>query len=183
MYRKCVAIVVMDPSTNLCLVGKRARTKDGWQFPQGGVDHGETHEQAAKRELFEEMGIRGCMVEHYKRKCLDVSVSTCCFADINQALSEHEFSQKSYMPSVQFARKAGPFKYDYPSYVKRQEKGQEQIWFLAYKNECVKDLNVVLNDEFSDYEWMHPAGIMNYIVDFKKEVYYKGLSQLGLLCK
>ncbi|HRO34050.1 MAG TPA: RNA pyrophosphohydrolase [Brevundimonas sp.] len=40
--------------------GRRAGT-DGphnWQFPQGGVDDGEDYEAAARRELFEETGVR-----------------------------------------------------------------------------------------------------------------------------
>ncbi len=37
--------------------GKRIRTHS-WQFPQGGIDRGETPEQAMYRELHEEVGLR-----------------------------------------------------------------------------------------------------------------------------
>jgi putative (di)nucleoside polyphosphate hydrolase len=37
--------------------GKRIRT-DSWQFPQGGIDRGETPEQAMIRELHEEVGLK-----------------------------------------------------------------------------------------------------------------------------
>lgn len=31
--------------------------KDGWQFPQGGIDAGESPEQALVREVWEEIGV------------------------------------------------------------------------------------------------------------------------------
>jgi len=57
MYRLNVGIVV-------CKCGKvlmcaRADTqKTSWQFPQGGINEGEAIVDAAKRELFEETGIK-----------------------------------------------------------------------------------------------------------------------------
>ena len=42
--------------------GKRIR-EHSWQFPQGGIKHGESPEQAMYRELFEEVGLRP---EHVK---------------------------------------------------------------------------------------------------------------------
>ena len=39
------------------LICERIHIQNGWQFPQGGVDEGETLEQALTRELWEEIGI------------------------------------------------------------------------------------------------------------------------------
>lgn len=178
-YRQCVAIVVYDAAHNLCLVGKRSKTENGWQFPQGSVDYGETHAQAARRELFEEMGVRGCIVEP-KRE--NVSVTTCCVADIESACHEYackkDNAAESYFPKVQFVKQVGPFCYDYPQHVKRKEKGQEQTWFLAHKN---SNFHVILNDEFCDHSWMTPQTVLQHIVDFKKEVYRNALTALGLV--
>lgn len=58
-YRKNVAAVVLSqayPKKKLFLLARRSDMKDIWQFPQGGVDPGETHEQALFRELKEEIG-------------------------------------------------------------------------------------------------------------------------------
>lgn len=38
------------------LLGERSNLKNVWQFPQGGVDEGETALEAIKREMFEEVG-------------------------------------------------------------------------------------------------------------------------------
>lgn len=38
--------------------------QDAWQFPQGGVDKGESAEQALFRELYEEVGFKGQRCEN-----------------------------------------------------------------------------------------------------------------------
>ena len=54
-YRPNVGIVILNGSGKV-LWARRAR-RDGWQFPQGGVEDGETAEEAVYRELFEEVGL------------------------------------------------------------------------------------------------------------------------------
>lgn len=55
-YRPNVGIVVFNNDGNV-LVGERIHYPEVFQFPQGGMDDGETPEQAAKRELYEEVGL------------------------------------------------------------------------------------------------------------------------------
>lgn len=38
------------------LVGQRTKTPEAWQFPQGGIEDGESLEEALFRELYEEIG-------------------------------------------------------------------------------------------------------------------------------
>jgi putative (di)nucleoside polyphosphate hydrolase len=38
-------------------IAERLKVADAWQFPQGGVDPGESHEAAIHRELWEEIGV------------------------------------------------------------------------------------------------------------------------------
>ena len=54
-FRPNVGIILLNQK-NQVFWGKRIRTHS-WQFPQGGIDRGETPEQALFRELQEEVGL------------------------------------------------------------------------------------------------------------------------------
>lgn len=54
-YRPCVGVALFN-SDGLVLVGERIDTPGAWQMPQGGIDEGESIEEAAFRELQEEIG-------------------------------------------------------------------------------------------------------------------------------
>ena len=60
-YRPNVGIVIVNHK-NEVFWGKRVK-EHAWQFPQGGIDHGESPEVAMYRELFEETGLKP---EHVK---------------------------------------------------------------------------------------------------------------------
>ncbi|MDA7742547.1 RNA pyrophosphohydrolase [Francisellaceae bacterium] len=60
-YRANVAIVIMNEHGKI-FWGKRIRQKS-WQFPQGGLNPGETAIEAMYRELHEEVGLKPHDVE------------------------------------------------------------------------------------------------------------------------
>lgn len=60
-YRKNVGIIVCKKGKVL-LCARADKQNDCWQFPQGGIDSGETIVDAAKRELFEETGIKNIKI-------------------------------------------------------------------------------------------------------------------------
>jgi putative (di)nucleoside polyphosphate hydrolase len=57
-FRAGVVAVLRDARGEFLLCERADRT-GSWQFPQGGIEPGETPEQAFHRELFEELGIEG----------------------------------------------------------------------------------------------------------------------------
>ena len=58
-YRPNVAAIVLSsnyPEKCEFMIARRRGMRRGWQFPQGGIDGGETAEEALMRELKEEIG-------------------------------------------------------------------------------------------------------------------------------
>jgi len=61
IYRPNVAVVVLSaeyPAKKDVFIAERSDLNDIWQFPQGGIDEGESAEEALFRELEEEIGTR-----------------------------------------------------------------------------------------------------------------------------
>ena len=55
-FRPNVGIIVLN-ERGQALWARRVGGKDAWQFPQGGINPGESPEQALYRELYEEVGL------------------------------------------------------------------------------------------------------------------------------
>ena len=67
LYRPNVAAILCRPDGQI-LVAERARFKGAWQFPQGGVDDGESAEQALFREVEEEIGVCRDLISIVKQR-------------------------------------------------------------------------------------------------------------------
>lgn len=66
-YRPCVAALLLNPE-GLLLVAERKDFVDSWQFPQGGIDPGETPRVALVRELNEELSLEPAHFEILEEK-------------------------------------------------------------------------------------------------------------------
>lgn len=60
-YRKNVAAVILNEDGFL-LACQRIDIHKSWQFPQGGIDKGESPENAVRRELMEEIGVENITI-------------------------------------------------------------------------------------------------------------------------
>ena len=126
----------------------KRKNSKNWQFPQGGIDKNEDIFIAALRELYEEVGIEENKVKLIKE-------------------SDHWY------------------KYDLPKKYKRNNflwedfRGQKQKWFLFKLIEKAEiDLNNENNPEFDEFNWIDYWKPLDEIVDFKREIYEKVLTEL-----
>jgi putative (di)nucleoside polyphosphate hydrolase len=61
--RANVGIILLNNDKQV-LWARRVNADDAWQFPQGGINEGETPLEAMYRELEEELGLKAESVEH-----------------------------------------------------------------------------------------------------------------------
>lgn len=146
-YRKNVAIVVFNKSKKL-LICERIKEKGAWQFPQGGIDNGETPKDAALRELWEETSIKSAKLVTILDKPIRYE-----FPDDIRSKLWGKIPNNKYW-------------------------GQDQYWVLLYvdsENEINLSTKI---PEFANYKWDTAESAINSIVDFKKEAYNKALKLL-----
>ena len=151
-YRPNVGIVLLNGS-NEVFWGKRVG-QHSWQFPQGGIQHGESPEEAMYRELHEEVGL---LPEHV------------------QIIGRTRDWLRYDVPE-EFLRRQTANRMQRASY-----RGQKQIWFLLRLTGQDSDIQLRATEhpEFDAWRW-HPYWIeLNTVVDFKREVYELALSELA----
>jgi len=126
----------------------KRKKSNNWQFPQGGIDRNENPFLAALRELYEEVGIQ---------------------KDKVKLIKESENWYKYDLPS----------KYKKNNFLWNDFKGQKQKWFLfKLTEEVLIDLNNENNPEFDEFDWVDYWKPLDEIVEFKREIYKKVLSEL-----
>ncbi len=145
-YRPNVGIILCNPR-NEVFWGKRIR-EHSWQFPQGGIKHGESPEQAMFRELEEEVGLQP---KHVRI----------------------------------LGRTRDWLHYDVPNHWIKREwrgsyRGQKQIWFLLRLTGRDTDVSLRASShpEFDAWRWSEYWVPMEAVIEFKRDVYKRALSEL-----
>jgi putative (di)nucleoside polyphosphate hydrolase len=101
-YRPCVVGVFRD-ATGQVLVGKR-RNLDSWQFPQGGIDSGESPEEALYREILEELGNNRFRILYASSKTITYDFPV----DLHSKISHKFRGQRQYWFLCEYAPNQQP---------------------------------------------------------------------------
>jgi len=143
-YRPNIGIVLMN--RNGKVLWARRASRDGWQFPQGGIKHNESIEGALLRELYEEVGL-----EH---RHVDLMAHT-------SGWLRYDLPSSYLRRKRQRGRRRSRFR------------GQKQIWCLLslLGDDSEVCLSATGKPEFDKWVWADWWTAVQQIVDFKRSVY------------
>lgn len=142
-FRAGVAMVIVNKQRRLFWAKRIGQS--AWQFPQGGLQEGETAEEAMYRELKEEVGLSP--------------------EDVRIVASTHSYLHY-YLPEPLIRR------YSKPVCIGQRQKWF--LLSLSSDETCIH-LGHTASPEFDDWVWVSYWRPMKGVVDFKKEVYRKAL--------
>ncbi len=144
-FRSNVGIVICNPRGKL-LWTKRIG-QNAWQFPQGGIQPGESFEEALYRELLEEVGLSPT----------DVGILKQTRGWLRYRLPERLIRRGPGTPCI----------------------GQKQKWFLLGldSDDSRIQLDRSAQPEFDGWRWVNYQEPARRVVQFKREVYRKALTE------
>ena len=136
-------------STDKVFWARRVGGHDAWQFPQGGINDGESPEAAVMRELHEEIGVA---------------------QDAVKILGQTSGWLKYDLP-LHMRRNNST-----PGFVGQKQKWF--LLEMLESEACVK-MDVTDKPEFDDFQWVSYYYPITQVVDFKREVYRSALVELA----
>ena len=142
-YRSNVGIIIAN--SNDQLLWARRTGDSAWQFPQGGVQTGESVCGAMFRELHEEVGLKPCDVE---------------VIDSTRGWLKYQFPEN-------FIRKDS-----FPVYIGQK---QCWFLLRLVSEDSAVVLNLSDEPEFDAWRWVEYWYPLNQVVEFKREVYRQAL--------
>ena len=144
-FRSNVGIVICNPSGKL-LWTKRIG-QNAWQFPQGGIQAGESFEEALYRELQEEVGL--------------------CAEDVS-ILKRTRGWLRYRLPERLVRRGPGPLCIG---------QKQKWFLLSLDSDESHIELSRTVQPEFDDWRWVSYWEPVKRVVQFKRDVYRKALRE------
>ena len=149
-YRPCVG-VILARGDGTVFAGRRIDGPPGaWQMPQGGIDPGESPEDAARRELTEETGVPPALAR------IEAETPGWHRYDLPHDL----------VPTLWGARYRG------------QSQKWFRMRFLGADSD-VDIGGTGQAAEFAEWAWMAPADLVERIVPFKRDLYRAVLAEIG----
>ena len=148
-FRSNVGIVLANDRGQV-LWARRVGGRDAWQFPQGGINRGESPEDALYRELHEEVGL--------EPEAVEVLGSTRGWL--------------RYRLPRRFIRKGQK-----PLCIGQKQKWF-LLRMLAEDDAVQLDLND--KPEFDHWQWVSYWYPLNQVISFKREVYRRAMTELAL---
>ena len=145
-YRLNVGLIVINNKGELLLC--KRKNINSWQFPQGGIDFGESPLKAARRELYEEVGIKK--------------------EDVKLISSTNEW----FKYDVPHEKRKNHF------LKKRFKGQKQKWFLFRMINDVKIHFENDPDNEFIDYKWVPYWYPLHTIVEFKKEVYRSALNAL-----
>ena len=147
-YRFNVGIILVN-ALGQVFWARRVGGEDAWQFPQGGLDRGETAKDAVFRELYEEIGLTEKSV---------------------RVVNNTKGWLRYRLPKSRFASKKKP------RFIGQKQKW---YLLQLLEDESVIDLNTTEKPEFDEWRWVSYYYPIKEVIDFKQTVYRLALTQLA----
>jgi putative (di)nucleoside polyphosphate hydrolase len=158
-YRPNVGIILANQRSEV-FWGKRVH-QHAWQFPQGGIKHGETPLQAMYRELEEEIGLQADHVRVLGR------TRDWLRYEVPEKWTRLREDGRSRTREDGEAARGG-------------YRGQKQIWFLLRMTgrDCDVRLRASGHPEFDAWRWHDYWVPLESVIEFKRDVYRQALIEL-----
>ena len=140
-YRPCAGVMLANRDGRVFVGQRLDSAEDAWQMPQGGIDPGEDAEDAAIRELGEETGVHGGLVEIIAR-----------------SKTEYFYDLPDHLMGKMWG---GKYRGQRQHWFLARFTGQDSDFNLAAHNPA----------EFCDWRWVDPEQLPQLIIPFKTQVY------------
>ena len=148
-FRPNVGIVLANDHGQV-LWARRVGGRDAWQFPQGGINRGESAEDALYRELEEEVGLSQDAVE---------------VLGVTRGWLRYKLPRR-------FVRKGQK-----PVCIGQKQKW---FLLRMLEDDAAVRLDLNAKPEFDHWQWVSYWYPLNQVIAFKREVYRRAMKELAL---